>query len=67
MIETLKINILDNVVEYFTYSRWLSLCILRVTNEEIKLKFRQLEKYKLKSLKAKSHLFFNETYIYIYS
>ena len=51
-------------------SRWLSRCILRVTNEEIKLKFRQLEKYKLKNLKAKSHLFFNETclniYIYIY-
>ena len=56
-------------------SRWLSRCILRVTNEEIKLKFRQLEKCKLKNLKAKSHLVFNETcrkmyiciYIYIYN
>ena len=60
-------------------SRWLSRCILRVTKEEIKFKFRQLEKYKLKNSKAKSHLVFNETclnnnllpvctniYIYIY-
>ena len=42
-------------------SRWLSRCILRVTKEKIKLKFRQLEKYKLKNLKAESHLVFNET------
>ena len=42
-------------------SRWLSRCILRATNEEIKLKFRELEKYKLKNLKAKSRLVFNET------
>ena len=63
----MKLNIL--------LGRWLSRCMLRVTNEEIKLKFRQLEKYKLKNLKAKSHLVFNETclnnnllpvYIYIY-
>ena len=61
-------------------SRWLSRCILRVTKEKNKEKFRQLEKYKVKNLKAKSHLFFNETclnnnllpvytkriYIYIY-
>ena len=47
-------------------SRWLSRCILRVTNEEIKLKFRQLEKYKLKNLKAKSYLVFNETCLNIY-
>ena len=51
-------------------SRWLSWCILRVTNEEIKLKDRQLEKCKLKYIKVKSHLVFNETclniYIYIY-
>ena len=58
--------------------RWLSRCILRVTKEN-KLKFIQLKKYKLKNLKAKIHLVFNETclnnnllpvytnmYIYIY-
>ena len=58
----MKLNIL--------LSRWLSRCILRVTTEEIKLKFRQLEKCKLKNIKEKSHLVFNETclniYIYIY-
>ena len=37
-------------------SRWLSRCILRVTSEEIKLKYRQLEKCKLKNIKEKSHL-----------
>ena len=42
-------------------SRWLSRCIVRATEEKIKLKFRQLEKYKLKNLKAKSHLVLNET------
>ena len=41
--------------------RWLSRCILRVTKEKIILKFRQLEKYKLKNLKAKSYLVFKET------
>ena len=67
----MKLNIL--------LSRWLSRCILRVTSEKIKLKFRQLEKCKLKNIKEKSHLVFNETclnnnllpvytniYIYIY-
>ena len=48
------------------FSRWLSQCILRATKEKIRLKFRQLEKYKLKNLKAKSHLVFNETCLNIY-
>ena len=61
-------------------SRWLSRCILKVTFENIKLKFRELEKYKIKNLRDKSHLIFNETclnndrlpvhtniYIYIYN
>ena len=64
MLETLKINILDDGVEYFTYP-----LVLRVTNEEIKLIFRQLEKYKLNNLKAKSHLVLMKLvfiYIYIY-
>ena len=47
-------------------SRWLSWCILKVTFENIKLKFRELEKYKMKNLRDKSHLIFNQTYIYIY-
>ena len=51
MLETLKMNIIDNGVEYLI-SSWLSGCILRVTKGKIKLKFRQLEKYKLKNLKA---------------
>ena len=49
----MKLNIL--------LSRWLSRWILRVTSEEIKLKFRQLEKCKLKNIKEKSHLVFKET------
>ena len=42
-------------------SRWLSRCILKVTSEKIKLKFRELEKYKMKNLRDKSDLIFNET------
>ena len=47
-------------------SRWLSRYILRVSREEIKLKYRQLEKYKLKNITEKSHLVFNETCLNIY-
>ena len=42
-------------------SRWLSRRILKVTFEKIKLKFRELEKYKMENLGDKSHLIYNET------
>ena len=47
-------------------SRWLSRCISKVTIENIKLKLRELEKYKMKNLRDKSHLIFNETCLFIY-
>ena len=34
---------------------------MRTTSDEIKEKFRELEKCKLKIIKEKSHLIFNET------
>ena len=79
MLETLK-NKINNLIMKLNIllSRWLSRCILRVTSEDIKLKFRQSEKCKLKNIKEKSHQVFNEKclnnllpvytniYIYIY-
>ena len=44
-------------------TRWLSLCVLRISSPEIKLKYRKLEKIKLKLVKIRSHLSFNETCI----
>ena len=42
------------------------LLILKVTSEEIKLKFRESEKYELKK-RDKSHLVFNEPCLNIYT
>ena len=41
--------------------KWLSLTILRTSSQQIKCDFRKLEKLKIKIVKLKSHLSFNET------
>ena len=60
-------NVVNNKVFKMDYSvfisRWLSNCVLRTTSDEIKAKFRELENCKLKIIKEKSHLIFNETYL----
>ena len=51
-------------------SLWLSFVILRISNEEVKLKFREIERMSQKIVNLSFHLSFNETclntYIYIY-
>ena len=42
-------------------SLWLSFVILRISNEEIKLKFRKIERISLKIVHLSCHLSFNET------
>ena len=42
-------------------SLWLSFVILRISNEEIKLKFREIERISLKIVNLSCHLSFNET------
>ena len=60
MLEMLKINILNNGVQYVS-SPLVVLRILKVTSEEIKMKFRELERYLLKSINDARHRVFNET------
>ena len=45
---------------------WLSRCILKTAPLRMKAKFRELERLHLKIIKERSHLKFNEVYIYIY-
>ena len=47
-------------------SLWLSFVIFRISNEEIKLKFREIERLSLKIVNLSCHLSFNETCLNIY-
>ena len=46
---------------YICLNRLLSRCYLKVTSEEIKMKFRELERFKLKNIRDNRHQVFNET------
>jgi len=55
-----RLNILDNRY-YFT--QWFSLIILKICNSDELHKYRELERIKLKIVRNRSHLCFNETCI----
>ena len=42
-------------------SLWLSFVILEISNEEVKLKFREIERISLEIVNLSCHLSFNET------
>ena len=60
-------NLLDYIYTFEFYIRlWLSFVILRISKEEIKLKFREIERISLKIVNLSCHLSFNETCLNIY-
>jgi hypothetical protein len=55
------IKIMENINVFLTF--WLSKVILKISNNNIKLKFREIEKRSIKLLEVKCHRIFNETCI----
>ena len=54
-------NVENNRVKYLSKPLDVPRCILKVTSEEIIIKFRKLERYKLKNIGDKRHQVLNET------